>query len=239
MDNILFDEQAVEAAIAYALDNPRRLAEKRAHPELFQVLRDLEVPLRLGGGTETARFAAIGNRHLLGMPHLCQVQCSRAFFEYRHDGQGRLLKDEPPLKATREFEEKREALFAAAEKGAVLVSPCISHGEKELARLAFQAGLRVIVLQNKGFSPLYKPGGRLFDRCAGGNLLMLAPVAWPYQPGEKPMTRQDACILNRLAQAISGPGAVEIRYRGSEPTRVEEAARAAVGLGTRAGETRA
>ncbi len=39
--------------------------------------------------------------------------------------------------------------------------------------------------------PLYKPGGKLFGQCAGGNLLMLAPAAWPYVPGEKPFCSTD------------------------------------------------
>ena len=86
----------------------------------------------------------------------------------------------------------------------------------------------MIILANKGFNPLYKPGGRLFDQCAGGNLLMLAPSAWPYVPGEKKMTRVDACVLNRIGQWLSGAGAVEIKYRGVEPSQVDSLARAAL-----------
>ena len=71
-------------------------------------------------------------------------------------------------------------------------------------------GYRVITLQNKGFSPLYKPGGKLFETCANGNLLMLAPINWPYQPAGKQMTRNDAQVLNRIAQLISGEGAIAI-----------------------------
>ena len=58
-------------------------------------------------------------------------------------------------------------------------------------------------------NPLYKPGGQ----CAAGNLLMLAPAGWPYLPGEKKITRMDACALNRIAQLLAGTGAVEINYR--------------------------
>ncbi len=111
---------------------------------------------------------------------------------------------------------------------AVLVSPCISEGEREIARRAFAAGFRVITLANKGFSPLYKPGGKLFDVCAAGNLLMLAPANWPYLPGEKKMLRSDACVLNRLAQLIAGSGAVEIVYKGMRPVAIDQLARKAV-----------
>ena len=269
VDNILSDEQAVESALRYVADNPRRLWEKRAHPELFKVLREVKLALRsasanggrsrrLAVGTPSATtnenasaggghllgdcspsagapavptagyFSAIGNLALLDAPNVFQVQCSRSFFEYRRTPDGSLLKDAPPAVETREFIEKRDGFLEAAEHGAVLLSPCISHGEREIARLAFEKGLKVVTLANKGFNPLYKPGGRLFDQCADGNLLMLAPAAWPYVPGEKKMTRIDACVLNRIAQWLSGPGAVEIKYRGIEPRQVDSLAREAL-----------
>ena len=235
VDNILGDEQAIEGAIRYLADNPRRLWEKRAHPELFKVLREVKLALRSASATASAPavptaglFSAIGNLALLDAPNVFQVQCSRSFFEYRRATDGSLLKDAPPAVETREFIEKRDGFLEAAEHGAVLLSPCISHGEREIARLAFEKGLKVIILANKGFNPLYKPGGRLFDQCAGGNLLMLAPSAWPYVPGEKKMTRVDACVLNRIGQWLSGAGAVEIKYRGVEPSQVDSLARAAL-----------
>ena len=124
--------------------------------------------------------------------------------------------------STPEFEAKLSEALSAACHGAVLVSPCISHGEREIARQAFVAGYRVITLQNKGFSPLYKPGGKLFETCAAGNLLMLAPINWPYQPAEKQMTRNDAQVLNRIAQLISGEGAIAINYKGAVMRGVDE-----------------
>lgn len=61
---------------------------------------------------------------------------------------------------------------------------------------------------------------------------MLAPAAWPYTPGEKKMTRIDACILNRIAQWLVGPGAVEIKYRSVEPREIDILAGKAVQLQT-------
>ena len=130
--------------------------------------------------------------------------------------------------STPEFEAKLDEALSAARHGAVLVSPCISHGEREIARQAFAAGYRVITLQNKGFSPLYKPGGKLFETCANGNLLMLAPINWPYQPAEKQMTRNDAQVLNRIAQLIAGEGAVEINYKGAVMRGIDELVAAAI-----------
>ncbi len=181
-----------------------------------------------GGTGISAHFAAIGNHHLLKAHPILQVQCSRRFFAYARDNAGKLLKDAPPRLETDEFRESAEALLEEAAHGAVLVSPCISEGEREIARRAFAAGRRVITLANKSFPPLYKPGGKLFDACAAGSLLMLAPINWPYLPGEKKMTREDACALNRIAQLIAGPGAVEIVYKGIRPENVDHIARDAV-----------
>ena len=143
------------------------------------------------------------------------------------DGTGRPIIDF----STPEFEAKAEAALASAARGAVLISPCISHGEREIARRAFEAGYRVITLQNKGFSPLYKPGGKLFETCANGNLLMLAPINWPYVPGEKPMTREQAQVLNRIAQLIAGEGAADIDYKGAVMRGIDEAVTKAISKG--------
>ena len=214
VDTILFGKGQLARMIHYLRDNPRRLGVKREHPELFKVTRELKIE---GIG----RFSAIGNHFLLMRSAFHQIQVSRRYFAYARDARGNLLKDAPPAVATREFEEKLAAALAAGKGGAVLVSPCISQGEREIARRAFAAGYRVITLANKGFSPLYKPGGKLFESCAAGNLLMLAPVGWPYQPAEKPMTRIDALVLNRIAQLIAGEGACEIDYKGATLANVD------------------
>ena len=214
VDVILFRRGQLEKMVNYLRDNPRRLGIKRLRPDLFKVTRELEVK---GVG----RFSAIGNHFLLNRHSIHQIQCSRRFFAYTRDKSGNLLKDEPPSIITREFEDKLSDALKAAENGAVLVSPCISHGEREIARKAFEAGYSVITLANKGFSPLYKPGGKLFEACADGNLLMLAPVGWPYQVAEKPIKRIDALILNRIAQLIAGDDALEIDYKGAKIANID------------------
>ena len=214
VDTILFGKGQLARMIHYLRDNPRRLGVKREHPELFKVTRELKIE---GIG----RFSAIGNHFLLTRSAFHQIQVSRRYFAYARDARGNLLKDAPPAAATHEFEERLAAALAAGKGGAVLVSPCISQGEREIARRACAAGYRVITLANKGFSPLYKPGGKLFESCAAGNLLMLAPVGWPYQPAEKPMTRIDALVLNRIAQLIAGEGACEIDYKGATLANVD------------------
>ena len=203
----------------------------------------------LGAGAPSfkAHFSAIGNLFLLDSPNILQVQCSRAHLAYRRIPKtqscrselrtggfkiARNEKGEPIIeKTTPEFEAKRDELLAAAKHGAVLISPCISDGEREIARLAFAASLPVIALRNMGFSPLYKPGGKLFDKTANGKLLLLAPAAWPYSTSEKPMTRFDACALNRIAQLIAGDGAAVINYKGMQPKDIDRLVREAVAKG--------
>ena len=217
---------------------PRQARDNLGLPP--QAQKDRERPLSaqnrplcsvLGAGAPIvkAHFSAIGNHFLLESPNLIQVQCSREYLVYRRiskPGGGlkiaRNEKGEPIIeKTTTEFEAKRDELLAAAKHGAVLISPCISDGEREIARLAFAAGLPVIALRNMGFSPLYKPGGKLFDQTANGRLLLLAPAAWPYQIAEKRMTRFDACVLNRIAQLVAGDGASEINYHGMKPNDID------------------
>lgn len=205
----------------------------------------------LGAGAPSikAHFSAIGNLFLLDSPNIIQVQCSRAYFAYKRvaktrnsrfehmaeAGGRKIARDAAGVpiveKATPEFEEKRDELLAAAKHGAVLISPCISDGEREIARLAFAASLPLIALRNMGFSPLYKPGGKLFDKTANGKLLLLAPAAWPYSTSEKPMTRFDACALNRIAQLIAGDGAAVINYKGMQPKDIDRLVREAVAKG--------
>lgn len=262
-DSILFRAGQLDAMFNYLRDNPRRLAVKRLFPDLFRAVAALRRPLPSLG--VVGAFAALGNRFLLDRP-LVQVQVSRRDFAYRREpkvgGGLKIARDAAgePLVAQESaaFTAKAEALLARARQGAVLLSPCVSEGEREIARRAFAEGLPLVVLRNKGFAPLEKPGGRHFDACAAGRLLMLAPAAWPHVPGEKPMTRRDALALNRLAQALveGGPGAcapgteqgapgteqgapdteqgvAPIAYRGVTFAEVDDWARAAVNLAPR------
>ena len=248
VDHVILRGGQLAIEFNYLRDNPRRLAVKRLFPELFRVSRRVGVNLRLApqgqdrqaalegagvSGAPAARavgyFSALGNHFLLDRP-LAQVQVSRRFFGYRRLG-GRIARDEKgePLVdfSTPEYEARRDELFAAARHGAVLISPCISDGERQIACEALAAGVPLVTMANKGFAPLQKPSGRLFDACSDGRLLMLAPAAWPYLPGEKPMTRSDATAMNRLCQWLAGEGAAEINYRGLLPANIDALAKAA------------
>jgi hypothetical protein len=172
-DKLLLHEGQLQRWLEYLRDNPRRLLMKREQPELFRVQRGLMV------GTQ--QFSAIGNRFLLERPVKLQVQCSRK------------LTDE-------EIAEKQAWWIQRARAGAVLVSPCISKGEKQVMRAAFEEGLPLIVLQENGFTDLTKPDGRRMDACARGQLLLLAP--WAHH-NERLTIRRDQCMaLNDMARVI-------------------------------------
>jgi REP element-mobilizing transposase RayT len=173
-DSILLRRGQLKAMAAYIADNPRRLATKLANPALFTVAANLEI-------APGKSCAAIGNRFLLQHPMRQQVQISRRIT--------------PEALAARQAE-----LLYAAEHGAVLVSPCISPGEKAIARAALDAGHLLIVLLSNGFAPHYKPPGRYFDACAAGRLLMLAP--FPYQRQRQAITRKQCLDLNAWTQVV-------------------------------------
>ena len=163
------------------------------------------------------------------------MQCSRRFFAYvripKPGGGLKIARDaagEPITASTSpEYAERLADALAAAAHGAVIISPCISDGERQIAREALKRKLPLVTLQNKGFARLQKPVGRYFDACAEGRLLMMAPAAWPYTPQEKPMTRFDATALNRLCQWLVGEDALEINYHGMKPANIDQLAKAA------------
>lgn len=157
----------------YIHDNPRRLAIKRCHPDLFQVQRNITV------GNYT--FAALGNVFLLDAPSLMQVQCTRKL-------------------TLQQINDTVQEFLCHAQNGAVLVSPSISPGEKAVMKAAFERGFPVIVLQENGFAPLAKPGGRRFDACAQGRLLMLAP--WEHHNDKRVIKRSQCLDLNEMARVI-------------------------------------
>ena len=231
-DTILFRDGQLKAMIAYLRDNPRRLAEKRAVPDLFRRVASIALPL--DGGRMIGHFEAIGNRHLLARP-LHQVQCSRRFFAYvripKPGGGLKIARDaagEPIAASTSpEYAERLADALAAAAHGAVIISPCISDGERQIAREALKRNLPLVTLQNKGFARLQKPVGRYFNACAEGRLLMMAPAAWPYTPQEKQMTRFDATALNRLCQWLAGEDALDINYHGMKPANIDQLAKVA------------
>ena len=177
-DTILLHRGQLKAMVNYIADNPRRWRVKQAHPDLFKVVRELEItPNRVCPG--------VGNLFLLDQPVKRQVRISRSI-------------------SAKALAEKKADLLSAAKHGTVLVSPCISPGEKEIAHAALHAGLPLIVILTNGLPKGYKPPGRYFNACANGKLLMLAP--FPYHREKRPITRKQCLKLNEWAKAVADPG---------------------------------
>lgn len=176
-DSILLGRNQLEHMIRYMDDNPRRLAIKRLNPDLFKVVRNLEI----GGIT----YAAIGNRFLLDRPVRLQVRCHR----------------DQSAENMELIERQKQFFLKQGATGGVIVSPCIATGEKEIARAILDANLPLIVILENGFPPMYKPPGKYFNACAEGRLLMLAP--WPYHTNNPRITRQQCNELNRMAAEIA------------------------------------
>ena len=172
-DRILRHKGQLGSMFAYMDDNPRRLLLKRQHPKFFTRLGTVTVA--------NTPMQAIGNRLLLDHPLKVQVQCSRS-----------LSIDEIAM--------QKEAILHEGAQGSVLVSPCISPGEQQIASAALSEGIPLIVLLLNGFSPFYKPSPRYLKACTEGRLLMLAP--FPFQ-NEKIEDMRERCLqLNAYAMEI-------------------------------------
>ena len=129
-------------------------------------------------------WTAVGNPFLLDAPLLVSVRISTA----------------TPDDKLAELVDK---LGAKAERGAVLVSPWISPGEKAVKAEAVARGGRVVQLLAEGMGRYYKPGGADFDLCADGRLLQLSPFA-PREAGAARESYGKARFewLNLAAKAI-------------------------------------
>lgn len=172
-DRILLRKGQLQRWLEYLDDNPRRLYLKRQHPEYFTQLGTLHVA--------GVAMTAMGNRFLLERPVKLQVQCSRHLYPH-------------------EIEQQKEAFLEAGRQGAVIVSPCISPGEQQIATACMHEGIALIVLLLKGFSPYFKPQPRYLEACSQGRLLMLSP--YPFQ-NERITDMRCRCLhLNELAAAI-------------------------------------
>ena len=142
-DRILLQEGQLQRMLNYLDDNPRRLLLKQAHPQYFKPLSKQTIA--------NYDMEMMGNINLLNNPKKLQVQCSRHLYP-------------------NEIAQHKQYFLNAAQQGAVIVSPCISPGEKEIATAILQARLPLIVLLLKGFPPFFKPQPHYLMACAEGRL---------------------------------------------------------------------
>ena len=145
----------LQRMIAYIKDNPKRLAMKRANPDLFRIQEEIEY--------NGMRMRVMGNRFLFDYPDKAVLQCSRSMTQ-------------------EEIGARKEECLAAAENGTVFVSAAISEGEKQICRALREGGYPIIILLAEGFPKeghphysYYKPSGVYFEACSAGRLLLIEP----------------------------------------------------------------
>ena len=187
-DRILHNYHSLDRWKNYLQDNPRRLLVKRERPAWLRVQRNVEYA--------GLSFSAIGNQFLLDCPQKIQVQCSRSITED-------------------EIERRRQEALMVGGTGVVFVSPSISKGEKAIMHAVFEAGFPVIYLQENGFTDLAKPGGKRFDACARGQMLILAP--WEHHNNRLTIRRDQCLSLNEMARRICEEQVPTTRRCGQSP----------------------
>lgn len=172
-DRILTEDGQLDRWKKYISDNPRRLAVKRRHPDLFRVRYKTRI---INWDCDVT-----GNIFLLDIPDKMAVIVHRSDSETV-------------------FSTKKEQWLACGARGGVLVSAAISPREKIVLREAMDRKFPIILLRENGFPPIYKPSGESFDACAAGRLLQISP--WTYHTARIPITRAQCLFLNHMAEMI-------------------------------------
>ncbi len=174
-DVILSGKGQLQRMMDYIHDNPRRLWVKQHNSSFFTIKNNVTVG--------EWNVATVGNQFLLRHPVKVAVRCSRS------------------INTQEAINKEVSHYMELARNGAVLVSPAISKAEKAVMRAAFDANLKTIVLLENGFSPLWKPGGKQFDACAQGRLLLVAP--WQHHNQRTTISRNQCLMLNEIACQIA------------------------------------
>lgn len=185
-DMILLRDGQLDKMIKYIKDNPRRYLIKKRLPDLFKISRKLII--------DDKEFTVIGNIFLLKNPELTVVRFSRKF-------------------SVEEWNERQRTYMTAIANGGVLISPFIHPNEKQFFHEALAKGKGAILIQNRLYTDRDKPMGKLFDACAAGKLLIIAPTADCSRKGE--ISRQICQSMNALAEELaSNPTSYRLRLPG-------------------------
>ena len=168
--------------VHYLMLNPQRLATKRLMPGFFRVQEGIEIGGRM--------YRGIGNAALLQAAKYAPVHVRRTMIEEAIHGDDKRLN------------EYMDSCIAAAQKGAVMVSPFIHEKEREVLYSVLAEGGQVIYLADNGFGEYYKPSDGIFDAVANKQVLILSP--WPYVPKKRQISRAECVALNEMAEEICG-----------------------------------
>ena len=168
----------LQTMMRYVQMNPQRLATKRLMPGFFRVQKGIMVAGR--------SYDGVGNVALLHADHYDVVHVRNVWVKEAEHGDAQTLRD------------YMNSRVLEARKGIVMVSPFISHQEKQVMDVLINEQHPFILLADNGFRDYYKPSAALFDACAAGRLLILSP--WPYDAGKRHISRADCVSLNAMAE---------------------------------------
>lgn len=173
-DQILKPDRNLDQIFKYLEDNPYRLAVRKAFPEYFRKVLNMQVA--------GMKMAVYGNLQLLQNPFKDQVVVHRRESEA-------------------ERADHRRRWLCNAANGGVLVSPFISPAERAIREEAEAIGGRFILIRREAFGERFKPAGHDFDLCTQGRLLIIAP--WQEYGLKGPVTRQQALAMNQIAALVA------------------------------------
>ena len=202
-DVICYRKGKLENILRYVHDNPRRAVMRALQPDFYR--KRLHITI---AGID---FAAYGNLFLLRRPWKEQVFSHR----WRMDGDKRDYST--PYETTDEYLREREAWLAAAEDGAVLVTPGISKGEQQLVKDCMEQELPLIHLQMEPITESWHPDYRRYELCSKGKLLILSPWQLDEQ-GEVNGVPADTSYsrfhnLNAIAEMLCGEEYLEMKIK--------------------------
>jgi len=172
----------LDTMMRYVQLNPVRLATKRLHPGYFHVMHNVRVAGHV--------FDAVGNVAILMNPHRATVHVHKE-----------LVMDAERHGNTQPLRDYKNNCIIQARQGVTMVSPFISPHEQEVEQVLIREQHPIIVLMDNGFRDYYKPSALLFDACAEGRVLLLAPTT--YDENKKAISRQECVQLNHITDEIA------------------------------------
>lgn len=173
VDVIISREGQLPVEIDYVRKNPRKLQLMRHYPDFF--VRNISITF------DSERLMGFGNPFLLKKHFRFQVHVRKHW------------NDE-------EFYAYRKKCYSLCRAGGIAVSPFYSPREKIIYQDIVEAGGEIIRVHKEKLGERYKPGGREFDLCAAGRLLIIHELEAPeYDPK---LTRGQAVRLNGLAERL-------------------------------------
>ncbi len=171
-DTILVGANHLEKMRNYIADNPRRRWVKDHNGWLFTRHKMM---------VDGREVDVMGNMCLLNFGAKTFVQCTN-----RLDAKTLGVIKDNFLKQARE--------------GSVVVTAGISTVEKAVMNWALDNSHEMILVIDNGMSDLWKPSGKLFDACASGHLLLVAP--WEHRNYGSGINRSRCLAMNDVALAI-------------------------------------